>query len=302
MVVAATIDRHKSAPASDAGAFEQHRPALLGLAYRLLGEVAAAEDAVQETWIRWHRTDRSSIGRPRAWLLSVCARLCIDELRSARARRESYVGPWLPEPLWEPDQPTDPVERSEQVSIAFLLLLQELRPADRAAYVLREVFGIGYEEIAGSLGKTAAACRQMVSRATRRIGATALPARADRAVTGRFAAALAQGDTVALTRMLTEDAVLLSDGGGKAVSALNPIHGADRIARFFLGIARKRRGALEMRPAILNAAPAFILRHEGRLFGTIGFAARGGRICAVYVTRNPDKLMRLGGVLNDDGF
>ncbi|WP_162914750.1 sigma-70 family RNA polymerase sigma factor, partial [Desertibaculum subflavum] len=172
--------------------FEPNRAALRGLAYRMLGDVAAAEDAVQDTYLRWHNADRAGVAVPRAWLLTACARLCIDELRSARARRESYVGPWLPEPLIEPEAPHDPVEREESLSIAYLLLLDRLKPVERAAYVLREVFELGYDEIAPMLGKTAVACRQIVSRAAKRLaGAPEAGARpADRALAGAFAAAL----------------------------------------------------------------------------------------------------------------
>lgn len=276
-------------PARD---FEPNRAALRGLAYRMLGDLAAAEDAVQETYLRWHQADRAAIDVPRAWLLTTCARLCIDELRSARARRESYVGPWLPEPLIEPEAPRDPVERDESLSIAFLLLLDRLKPVERAAYVLREVFELGYDEIAPMLGKTAVACRQIVSRAARRLaGAPEAGSKApDHALAGAFADALRAGDMAGLMRLLAGDAVLLSDGGGKAIAARNPILGADRVVRFLLGIRRKNYTQARIEPLEVNGGPGFALRIDGQLSALYAFAARDGRITAVYVVRNPDKL------------
>lgn len=277
--------------------FEPNRVALRGLAYRMLGDVAAAEDAVQETYLRWHQADRAVVAVPRAWLLTACARLCIDELRSARARRESYVGPWLPEPLIEPEAPHDPVERDESISIAYLLLLDRLKPVERAAYVLREVFELGYDEIAPMLGKTAVACRQIVSRAAKRLAdapeAGARPA--DRALAGAFAAALRAGDMAGLMRLLAGDAVLLSDGGGKAIAARNPILGADRVVRFLLGVRRKNYLQARLEPVTVNGAPGFALYVAGRLSGLYAFAARAGRIAAVYVVRNPEKLRSWSG-------
>lgn len=275
--------------------FEPNRAALRGLAYRMLGDVAAAEDAVQETYLRWHQADRARIEVPRAWLLTACGRLCIDELRSARARRESYVGPWLPEPLIAPEAPHDPVERDENLSIAYLLLLDRLKPVERAAYVLREVFELGYEEIAPMLGKTAVACRQIVSRASRRLAAApeagARPA--DRALAGAFAAALRAGDMAGLMRLLAGDAVLLSDGGGKAIAARNPILGADRVVRFLLGVRRKNYTQARLEQVTVNGGPGFVLRLGDHVSGLYAFAARAGRITAVYVVRNPDKLRSL---------
>jgi RNA polymerase sigma-70 factor (ECF subfamily) len=282
-------------PGSTSGrAFEPHRKALHGLAYRMLGDVAAAEDAVQETYLRWHQAQRQDVAEPRAWLLTACARLCIDELRSARARRESYVGPWLPEPLVEPDVPADPVERAESISIAFLLLLESLQPVERAAYVLREVFELGYDEIGRALGKSVEACRQIVSRAARRIAAAERPVRPDAKLTAGFAAALAKGDMAGLVRLLAGEAVLTSDGGGKVISARRPIRGAERIARLLLGIRRKAGEALRIVPATVNGAPGCVLRRGHAVHSVLGFAAADGRIAAVYVMRNPDKLTRVG--------
>ena len=286
-------------PSTLASTFEPHRRTLRGLAYRMLGDLAAAEDAVQETYLRWHQTDRAAIAVPRAWLLTACARICIDELRSARARRETYVGPWLPEPLLEPVEHLDPVERTESLSIAFLLLLDRLKPVDRAAWVLREVFELGYEEIARALGKSAEACRQIVSRAARRLAEAGLPQRPDSPATAAFAAALASGDMAGLVQLLSEDAVLLSDGGGKVVSARNPIHGAERIARLLLGVRRRIGPSMRLEPAMVNGGPGFVMYREGAVHSVLAFVADGARLTAVHIVRNPDKLARAGRASGD---
>lgn len=275
--------------------FEPNRAALHGLAYRMLGDVAAAEDAVQETYLRWHQADRARVAVPRAWLLTACARICIDELRSARARRESYVGPWLPEPLIAPEAPRDPVERDESLSIAYLLLLDRLKPVERAAYVLREVFELGYDEIAPMLGKKAVACRQIVSRAAKRLAAAPeAGARApDRKLAQAFADALRAGDMAGLMRLLAGDAVLLSDGGGKTIAARNPILGADRVVRFLLGLRRKNYMQARLQAVTVNGGPGFALRIGEQVSAIYAFAAREGRITAVYVVRNPDKIKAL---------
>lgn len=270
--------------------FEPHRGTLHRLAYRLLGDRAAAEDAVQETWLRWHGAAREEIASPRAWLITACTRLCLDELRSARARRETYVGPWLPEPLVEPAAPPDPVERHEDLSIAFLLLLDRLKPVERAAFVLRQVFDLDYEAIGRAVGKSALACRQLVSRAGRRIEAEPPLTQPALETTRDFVAALAAGDQAGLMRLLAGDAVLLSDGGGKAIAALNPILGADRIARFLLGIGRKFQDRPSVEAARVNGGPGLIFRRAGALHSVFAFAVAGDRIARVYVIRNPDKL------------
>lgn len=282
-----------AAPAPEVG-FEPHRAALIGLAYRILGDLAAAEDAVQETYLRWHKTDRAAVLDPRAWLLTACARLCIDELRSARARRERYVGFWLPEPLIAPAVPDDPVERDESLSIAYILLLERLKPVDRAAYVLREVFDLGYDEIASMLGKTPVACRQIVSRASRQLaGAVEATTQPNCSLANAFASALRAGDMAALLKVLAVDAVLLADGGGRVLAALNPILGADRIARFLLGLCRKTYMTARLEPVEVNGGPGFVVRVGRRVSALYGFAAREGCIAAVYMVRNPDKLTRL---------
>lgn len=286
--MSATLTRESPATAADG--FEPHRATLQRLAYRMLGDRAAAEDAVQETYLRWHQTARAEIDSPRAWLITACTRLCLDELRSARARRETYVGPWLPEPLVEPAAPPDPVERHEDLSIAFLLLLDRLKPVERAAWVLRQVFDLDYEEIGRAVGKSAIACRQLVSRAGRRIEAEPPLQQPELTATRDFVAALASGDQAGLIRLLTKDAVLLSDGGGKAIAALNPIEGADRVARFLFGIQRKFHDRLSIEPARVNGGPGLVFRRDGALHSVFAFAVADGRIARVYVIRNPDKL------------
>lgn len=290
--MSATLTRESGPPASGAATdgFEPHRPLLFRLAYRMLADRAAAEDMVQETWLRWYQAERAGIGSPRAWLITACTRLCLDELRSARARRETYVGPWLPEPLVEPAAPPDPVERHEDLSIAFLLLLDRLKPVERAAFVLRRVFELDYEEIGRALGRTAVACRQLVSRAARRLAGEPPVAQPELSLTADFVAALAAGDQAGLMRLLAGDAVLLSDGGGKAIAALNPIEGADRVARFLLGIRRKFHPRLAIEPARVNGGPGLILRREAEMHSVFAFGMAEGRIARLYVIRNPDKL------------
>ncbi len=287
---------------ADAGTFAAARPRLMALAYRMLGSMGDAEDAVQETFIRWHGADQASIRTPAAWLTTACTRICIDRLRKAKAERAAYVGTWLPEPVAV--EPPEDEALGESLSMAFLVMLERLSPAERAAYLLHDVFESDYAAISAALGKSAAACRQLVSRARRSLnipehGAkprpryTADPARAE-ALATEFVTAAQAGDTTRLMAMLAEDAELWSDGGGKAAAALNVIHGADRIARFFVGIRGKQEPGLQMVFRPVNGRPGIV----GYVGARADFAlalepAESGRIGAVYIVRNPDKLARL---------
>jgi RNA polymerase sigma-70 factor (ECF subfamily) len=269
--------------------FDPHRPRLRAIAYRMLGSVADAEDAVQETALRWHRADRGRIDNPEAWLVRACTRVSIDLLR--RRRREAYTGPWLPEPA---EEPAEAPALAESLRLAFLLMLERLTPRERAAFLLREVFDTPYDEVAAALGVSEQACRQYVSRARRHIAEerarfTVAP-RAEVVLMSRFGTALAAGDYAALTALLAGDARLVSDGGGKVIAALNVITGADKVARFFVGIMGKAPSDLVFTPLTLNGTPAVVAEAGKRIYGVLSIATDGERITSVFVQRNPDKL------------
>jgi RNA polymerase sigma-70 factor, ECF subfamily len=221
---------------SAAAAFEPHRRALTGLAYRMLGSVSDAEDVVQDAFLRWHAAPRGEVAEPRAYLMRVVTRLCLDVMKSAQARRETYVGPWLPEPVLDAAsvQPDTAGELAEDISVALLLALERLSPAERAAFLLHDVFDRDFSEVAAALGRSEAACRQLASRARAHVRASPRRFSADPAEGQRLAAAFmlaAQtGDVAALTGLLAADATLHSDGGGVRIAALNIIRGADRMA------------------------------------------------------------------------
>jgi RNA polymerase sigma-70 factor (ECF subfamily) len=283
--------------------FERLRPRLRAIAYRMLGSVAEAEDAVQETWLRWNAVQGSGIREPFAWLRTALTRLCIDALRARDARREDYVGPWLPEPLPDACAPAGDAaavaELADDLSMAFLLLLERLAPEERAAFLLHDVFGTGYGEIAAALGRNEAAVRQVVTRARKRVEAERPRFRASRAeqeaLAARFAAALAARDEASLLTLLAPAARLVSDGGGVVLAALRPILGPAKIARFFLGLLRDpAAAALRMESRWINGAPGFVLRRaDGGVDSAATLEIREGRIAAIYTVRNPAKL---GGV------
>jgi RNA polymerase sigma-70 factor (ECF subfamily) len=275
--------------------FDRHRPRLRAVAYRMLGSLADAEDAVQETALRWHRADRRPIDNPEAWLVRTCTRIAIDALR--KRRREAYVGPWLPEPVAEPASNATPM-LAESLRLGFLLMLERLSPSERAAFLLREVFDTPYDEVAQALGVSEQACRQYVSRARRHIAEErtrfAVAPHAEVDLMTRFGAALMSGDIERVTEVLTGDARLVSDGGGKVVAALNVVRGAEKVARFFVGVARKAPAGLSWSALTLNGAPAMVAETDGHVFGILSIATDGERITDVYVLRNPDKLARIG--------
>jgi RNA polymerase sigma-70 factor, ECF subfamily len=296
---------------SDLAAFQAHRAHLLGIAYRMLGEMGAAEDVAQEAWLRWRRAAGEDIRDPRAWLSAVTVRLSLDALRKARARRETYVGPWLPEPLLPDDTralaadaPAARAELASDLSLALLLVLERLSPEERAALILHDAFDCDYATIARTLEKNEAACRKLVSRARERVKAER-PRRAvapdvHREMLARFMAAAASNDPSAIVGMLASDAILYSDGGGKAAAALNPIYGADKIARFAIGVAIKFGPAegFAIEPTEINGTPGFILRTREGLHSTLTLEIDGTRILAVYLMRNPDKLRRVPAAIS----
>jgi RNA polymerase sigma-70 factor (ECF subfamily) len=278
-------------------AFGQHRQALFALAYRMLGSAMDADDILQEAYLRWRQAAQGQIAAPRAYLITIVTRLCIDELRSARARREAYVGPWLPEPLvhGSAEDPAEDVERAETLSFAFLLLLERLTPLERAVLLLHDVFEYTYSEIAPMVGASAAHCRQLGHRARERTMAeqgrfVVTREQVDRAAR-RFVRAYSEGDLQGLLELFATDIALWSDGGGKVVAARKRILGADRVARFLAGIRRKASHCLTFQPALINGQPGLLGYLDGQLKRTYSFAVGlDGRIHAIYCVQNPDKL------------
>ena len=281
--------------------FERERPRLRGLAYRMLGSVADAEDVVQDAWLRWSRIEAADIAEPRAWLVRVVTRLCIDRLRAAKARREEYIGPWLPEPVVEEDgmiaaAPSAGLERAEDLTVAFLLALERLSPLERAVFVLHDVFGTDYREVAAMLGKSEAACRQLAVRARGHIEAAKPRYRLSEAEAKRlvsaFIAAIERDDAERLGAMLAAQAVLVSDGGGKALAPLRPLLGREAITSFLLGLARKlaQLGPAETSFARINGQPGMVVRDAAGVTTLALEIDEQGRIAALYAVRNPDKL------------
>jgi RNA polymerase sigma-70 factor (ECF subfamily) len=287
--------------AERAAAFEAHRSVLRGLAYRMLGSLADADDVVQDTYLRWQAADTRAIASPRAWLLTTCTRLAIDELRSARRRREQYVGPWLPEPVvQEPGGagPAEIAELAETLTTAFLLLLERLPPAERAAFVLHEILELPHAEVGRILGKSDAACRQMLARARRRLPGSprpgAPPARVQAHRAQAFFAAARAGRLEEVMALLADAAEMRSDGGGRVVSARRVVTGRARVARFIRGVFAKQPPGVQVRAATINARPGLVAFHDRRAVATIGLDFDpAGLVRAVYVVRNPEKLRRL---------
>ena len=274
---------------------ERFRPRLFGLAYRMLGSRQDAEDVVQEALLRWHRTDTREIDSPEAWLVTVTSRLCIDRLRSLSAERAAYVGPWLPEPLVADDeQPDRRAELASDLSLALLLVLERLSPDERAAFLLHDVFDYGYPQIAAVLGKTEAACRQMIHRARERIRCAkprfAVSAEAHRRLVESYMHALEQGDAAGLAALLAPDAVFVSDGGGKTTAARRPLRTARSIVRLEMGVRRRFGGAQRWRIARVNGQAGLLAWLDGRLQSVTYFETDGQRILAVFRVLNPDKL------------
>jgi len=279
-------------------AFEQERPRLFGVAYRMLGSVGDAEDLVQDTWLRWQAADADNVESPRAWLTTVISRLSIDRLRLASRQREQYIGTWLPEPVAAAPTPAAQAELADSLSMAFLLLLERLSPPERAAYLLREVFGAEYDEVARTLERTEASCRQLVKRAKDRVLAErprheVAPQRQQELV-GAFLSALFDADYDRLRAALAEDAVLYADHGGKAASVRRNIYTADKIARLFLGLGRKfppRDASFE--PVLINGSLGILICECGLPTTALHFAFSTERIETIYQIRNPDKLRGL---------
>jgi RNA polymerase sigma-70 factor (ECF subfamily) len=295
---------------TDIATFECHRAHLRNIAYRMLGEMAAAEDVVQEAWLRWRRTDGEEIRDPRAWLSAVTVRLSLDALRKVRARRESYVGPWLPEPLlpddtraFAADAPAARAELASDLSLALLHVLERLAPEERAALILHDAFDCDYGEIAAMLDKNEAACRKLVSRARERVKADrpryTASKDAHRDLLMRFAKASNSSDPQEMMALLAPDAIAYTDGGGRVSAALNPIYGPDKIARFIHGLGRKfyANATLNMDMTELNGQPAIVVREGTEMLGVMAIETDGEKITTLYGLRNPDKLQRVMDLL-----
>ena len=273
--------------------FETHRPLLFSIAYRMLGSASEAEDVVQDAWLRALQDDRADVRSPRAYLTTIVTRLCIDHLRSAERTRLEYPGPWLPEPLAEPNQ--ESAELASSLTTAFLVLLEQLAPTERAVFLLREVFEFDFDEIARSVGKTEANVRQILTRARGRLRDARPRFTASRSeseeIVRRFRHACVTGRVEELMTVLHADAQFVSDGGGKASAATRPLLGADRIAKFVLGYAAKLHWSeSDFQLVTINGAPGLLMRHPIAGDGTYSFDIADGRIRAIYVVRNPDKL------------
>ncbi len=286
-------------------AFEPYRRRLLGLAYRMLGSMAEAEDAVQEAYLRWHDADRERVEEPQAFLMTATTRICLDVLKSARVRREEYVGPWLPDPIIDTTSlaPDAQTELAEDLSVALLLALDRLSPPERAAFLLHDVFDYSFAQVAVALGKNEAACRQLAVRARshvrgdRHAAASSRPSTLDpkhSELLSAFVNATRTGDLGGLARMLAHDARVVTDGGGKVPAALNVIEGADRAAAFLVGATRKGwRDDYSLRFEVINGLPGVVIDGSGGVVQTNAFEIEDGLIKTIYAVRNPDKLKHL---------
>ncbi|MFI6071474.1 RNA polymerase sigma-70 factor [Actinoplanes sp. NPDC051343] len=280
-------------------AFDDHRPLLFTVAYRILGSAADAEDAVQDTWLKWSSADRSEVADPRAYLARIVTNVALDRLRSARARRETYVGPWLPEPILTSSSGDD-VAAAESVSVALMVLLESLSPLERAVFVLKEAFAFSYAEIASAVDRSEDSVRQAAHRARGHVQARRPRFHRSRAqqeaVTTRFLAAAAGGDINELMEMLAPDVTLWTDGGGKVRAARKPIAGAARVAAWMAGVSsRPYEGVLlsEMAAELveINGAPGIVFRGAGRVIGTLTLVLdASGRVATIHNVANPDKL------------
>jgi RNA polymerase sigma-70 factor (ECF subfamily) len=276
--------------------FQKHRARLFGIAYRMLGVRADAEDVLQDAWLRWSQADRAELQSEEAWLVTVVTRLAIDKLRAAKAEREAYVGWWLPEPLVEVDDrtPEAVAEFASDLSVAFLYVLERLSPDERAAFLLRQVFDQDYGEIAATLGKTEAACRQMVHRASERVQQERpryeVSRDAHRRLLERFVEAARTGERAALKAMLADDVQAIGDGGGKVPAFDKVLGGADRIANLYWALFLRLGPQVAYRIATINGEPGILRYVEGKLESAQSFITDGERIIAIYAVRNPDKL------------
>lgn len=283
--------------------FNRLRPRLQGIAYRMLGSLAEAEEVVQDAWLRWHEADQERLDSSEGWLVAVTTRLAIDRLRAAKVQREHYIGIWLPEPLLS-DSPVTPeqlLERADDVSVAFLAVLERLTPEARAAFLLREVFDADYSEVAEALGKSEPACRQLVHRAKTQLQDArprhAVPRETHLRLLRAFAEAAMRGEFGALKAMLAEDAELVGDGGGKVPSFGVPLVGGQRIAQLYLATSLRYRDAVRFEVVVLNGQWGLLRFIDGALESAQVFETDGERIVSIHAQRNPDKLARIASAL-----
>src|SRR5215475_10203800 len=278
-----------------ADVFTDNRPLLFSVAYRLTGSVADAEDVVQEAWLRWQRTDTDQVRAPKAYLVKTVTNLALTEVQSARARRETYVGPWLPEPMLTSPDTAEEVEMAESVSLAMLVVLESLSPLERVVFVLGDVFGYGQADIAEMIDREPAAVRQLAHRAREHVQARRPRYATDREtqadVVARFRDACAGGDVAEMMRLLAPDVTVWSDGGGKVTAARRPVVGADNVARWLFGVlAKPTVQGVGMEIATVNGEPALLATADGEVVGSLSFELDGDRIVGLRMILNPDKL------------
>jgi RNA polymerase sigma-70 factor, ECF subfamily len=281
-------------PPGDEVLFETERRRLLGLAYRMVGSVAEAEDIVSEAWTRWCATDHAALSSQEAWLTTVTSRLCIDWLRSSRHNRETYVGPWLPEPLVTEPGPEERAELADSLTLGFLTMLDRLEPVERAVFLMADVFAVPYADIAVAIEKSPAACRQIASRARRSLRQTGeRPHATDRRLVDELLLAIWSGDMEAVLARLAPDVVCVTDGGANRRAARRPVVGAGRVARFLSNLTKRYGDHLSVTAATVNGDAGIVARLDGVIDFVAAFEVDGESVRTVRVIRNPDKLRRL---------
>jgi RNA polymerase sigma-70 factor (ECF subfamily) len=291
------LNDHATSPATES--FVAHRNLLFTVAYEMLGSAADAEDVVQETWLRWAEVDQEQVRDQRAYLVRITTRQSLNRLRTMSRRKESYVGPWLPEPMLTTPDVAQDVELAESVSMALMLVLETLSPTERAVFVLREVFDVGYDEIAAAVDKTPTTVRQIAHRARRHVDARRPRETVSRsetqAVLDSFQRALNTGDLQGLLDVLAPEVVLMGDGGGIKHASRRPVVGADKVARYIVGGMAKNLVdvAVTITPTLVNGNPALVIRLDGELDGVMAAQVENGRITGLYYVRNPEKLTRV---------
>lgn len=289
--------------------FQQHRPRLFGLAYRMLGTPTDAEDVLHDAWLRWHAQDTAALDDPEAWLVTVTTRLALDRLRRAKTEREHYTGPWLPEPLVpDAEHPEAELERSETLTLSFLLLLERLSPEERAAFLLHEVFDYSHSETGAILDIAEDACRQRVHRAKTRLREGrprfSVDVRARQRMIQRFSEALKKPDLESLRALFAEDAIAISDGGGVVRAVLRPLQGADRLVRLYTQIATRfySQPGVRFTTTTLNGEPVLLAWADDTLISATWIECEGDRITATLALRHPGKLARLAAVTKSRPF
>ncbi|MGJ7534982.1 MULTISPECIES: RNA polymerase sigma-70 factor [unclassified Variovorax] len=279
--------------------FDRHRPRLQGIAYRMLGSMAEAEEVVQDAWLRWHEAAKDTFDSAEAWLVTVVTRLSIDRLRAAKVQREHYIGAWMPEPMLTeaPDTPEQLLERADNISVAFLAVLERLAPEARAAFLLREVFDADYDEVARTLGKTEAACRQLVHRAKVQVQEGrprfTVPRETHERLLRAFADAAARGSLQDLKALMAEDVELIGDGGGKVQTFSKILRGSQRLAQLYYSLWRRMGPAVRMEMVDINGEPGMLRFLDGELESAQTFEIENDRIVRIRAQRNPDKLARI---------